>query len=107
MDLSLKERSSNCCELCKSTGALSVYQVAPAEHPESKILICDACKTQLDRGTETDSQYWRFLAEAMWSEVAAVQVISWRILSQLRHEGWAADNLDMLYLEDNLSLIHI
>jgi protein PhnA len=36
----------------------------------------------------------------MWSEVPAIQVISWRTLSRLRHEGWAADNLDMLYLAD-------
>src|SRR2546429_5868901 len=101
MELSQKERSGNCCELCKSTGNLSAYEVKPAGYPDNKILICDVCNTQLGKGTETDSQYWRFLTETMWSEVPAVQVISWRILSQLRQEGWAADNLDMLYLDDD------
>jgi protein PhnA len=101
MELSLKERSGNCCELCKSTGSLFVYQVGPAGYLDNKILICGACNAQLDKGADTDSQYWRFLTEAMWSGIPAVQVIAWRILSRLRHEGWAADNLDMLYLDDD------
>jgi len=36
----------------------------------------------------------------MWSEVPAVQVVSWRMLNRLSAEGWAADLLDMMYLED-------
>jgi protein PhnA len=36
----------------------------------------------------------------MWSEVTAVQVTAWRMLNRLRSESWAADNLDMLYLDD-------
>jgi Uncharacterized Zn-ribbon-containing protein involved in phosphonate metabolism len=36
----------------------------------------------------------------MWSEVPAVQVVSWRMLNRLRNESWAADLLDMLYLTD-------
>jgi protein PhnA len=35
----------------------------------------------------------------MWSEVPGVQVIAWRMLNRLRNESWAADNLDMLYLD--------
>lgn len=36
----------------------------------------------------------------MWSETPAVQVVSWRILNRLKQESWAADALDMLYLDD-------
>jgi protein PhnA len=36
----------------------------------------------------------------MWSEVPAVQVVAWRMLSRLRNETWAVDALDMLYLSD-------
>ena len=36
----------------------------------------------------------------MWSEVPAVQVLSWRMLNRLRSESWAAENLDLLYLDD-------
>lgn len=95
----LIERSGNCCELCKSAGNLSVYAVAPANHPGNEILICDACTVQL-QSNKTDAQYWRFLTDTMWSEVPAVQVLAWRILSRLKNESWAADSLDMLYLDD-------
>jgi len=95
----LIERSGNACELCKSVGNLSVYTVPPEDYTHNHILVCDACNAQLD-STVTDAQYWRFLTETMWSEVPAVQVLAWRILSRLKNEGWAADNLDMLYLDD-------
>ena len=40
----------------------------------------------------------------MWSEVAAVQVVAWRMLTRLKSEGWPQDLLDMMYLdEDNLA----
>ncbi|QJD97741.1 PhnA protein [Mucilaginibacter robiniae] len=100
MEPSLKERSGNHCELCKSGNHLSVYTVTPATHPNNQIVICDACLTHLEKGIDTDSQYWRFLTEAMWSEVPAVQVVAWRVLSKFKNEDWAADNLDMLYLDD-------
>jgi protein PhnA len=38
----------------------------------------------------------------MWSEVSAVKVLSWRMLYELRSEGWPQDLLDMLYLEDEI-----
>ncbi|HEY0262294.1 MAG TPA: alkylphosphonate utilization protein, partial [Chitinophagales bacterium] len=49
---------------------------------------------------ELDNAHWAVLNESMWSEVPAVQVVSWRMLSRLRNESWAADALDMLYLDD-------
>jgi protein PhnA len=36
----------------------------------------------------------------MWSQVPAVQVMAWRMLTRLRSEGWPQDLLDMLYLDD-------
>jgi protein PhnA len=97
---SLSERSGNLCELCKSATGLSVYTVPPVKHPDNGILVCDACLAQITKGAETDAQYWHFLTEAMWSEVPAVQVVAWRILSRLKNESWAAANLEMLYLDD-------
>ncbi|MFK8033118.1 MAG: alkylphosphonate utilization protein [Hyphomicrobiales bacterium] len=38
----------------------------------------------------------------MWSQTPAVQVVAWRILTQLSDEAWARDLLDMLYLEDSV-----
>ena len=36
----------------------------------------------------------------MWSQIPAVQVMAWRMLTRLRDEGWPQDLLDMLYLDD-------
>jgi protein PhnA len=36
----------------------------------------------------------------MWSQVPAVQVMAWRMLTRLSREGWPQDLLDMLYLDD-------
>jgi len=48
-----------------------------------------------------DMHHWRCLNDCMWSEVLAVQVVAWRMLSRLStHESWARDQLEMLYLDD-------
>ncbi|MGO8055912.1 PhnA domain protein, partial [Rhizobium leguminosarum] len=62
--------------------------------------VCAKCRAQLEKKEELDSKHWNCLTEAMWSEVPAVQVVSWRMLNRLRNESWAADNLDMLYLDE-------
>ena len=36
----------------------------------------------------------------MWSEVPAVQVVSWRLLNRLRNESWAAEAIDMMYFDE-------
>jgi protein PhnA len=36
----------------------------------------------------------------MWSEFPAVQVVSWRMLNRLRAESWAAEQLDLMYLDE-------
>ncbi len=100
----LKARSGNTCELCAATNDLKVYEVsfAPGNAEESSILICQKCQTQVDKKDVLDNKHWEVLSTSMWSEVPAVQVVSWRMLNRLRNESWAADNLDMMYLADDL-----
>jgi protein PhnA len=47
-----------------------------------------------------DGNHWRCLNDSMWSEVTAVQVMSWRMLQRLKAEGWPQDLIDMMYLDD-------
>jgi protein PhnA len=63
-------------------------------------MICDTCRTQIEKKAELNSRHWNCLTESMWSEVPGVQVIAWRMLNRLRNESWAADNLDMLYMDE-------
>jgi protein PhnA len=102
LDEQLQQRSGNKCELCQSGDALKIYEVPPASNSnaEDTILICDKCRAQIDKKEELDSNHWKCLSEAMWSEVPGIQVVSWRMLNRLKNESWAADNLDMMYLSD-------
>lgn len=102
VEKSLQNRSNNSCELCKSTSNLSVYEVPPHSNQtaDDSILVCDKCLAQLDKKEALDANHWNCLNDSMWSEVPAVQVVAWRLLSRLRNETWAVDALDMLYLSD-------
>ena len=99
----LKQRSGNQCELCKSTNALKIYEVAPQPYGDASdsIYMCDNCRAQIDKKAELDAKHWSLLSETMWSEVPGIQVVSWRMLNRLKQESWASDNLDMMYLDDD------
>lgn len=100
----LQERSGNQCELCKDDTALSVYPIPPENEAsdEKAVLLCATCREQIEQPELLDPNHWRCLNDSMWSQVPAVQVMAWRMLSRLREEVWARDLLDMLYLEDEV-----
>jgi protein PhnA len=98
----LRQRSDNKCELCGATGELVVYEVPPQDKSteDNTLLLCRKCISQIDKKEPLESNHWKILSETMWSEVPGVQVMAWRMLSRLRNESWAAESLDMLYLDD-------
>lgn len=100
----LYERSDSKCELCSATDNLSVYEVPPASQgkEDDSVILCDTCREQIENPDKTDINHWRCLNDSMWSQVPAVQVMAWRMLSRLSTEGWPQDLLDMLYLDDEL-----
>ncbi len=103
LDELLLKRSDNKCELCLAEGALKVYEVKPqtSTNEDNCIMICDKCIAQIEKKEELESSHWSCLSTSMWSEVPGVQVVSWRMLNRLRNESWAADCLDMMYLDDD------
>jgi protein PhnA len=103
----VKERSQGVCELTGEGGDLFYYEVVPnpvASNDSSLIMICQKALDQIEKREEPDAKYWEhILPTTMWSEVAGVQVVAWRLLNRFREETWAADALEMLYIdEDNL-----
>lgn len=98
----LRARSNNQCELCKSESNLTVYEVPPhsEQREEDSLLVCEKCNLQLTKKEELDSKHWACLNDSIWSEVPAVQVVSWRMLNRLRNESWAADAIDMMFLDE-------
>lgn len=97
------KRSENKCELCGSELSVNVYEVPPQDKTSEAncIAICTVCQNQIDKKAELDHSHWQCLTSSMWSEVPGVQVVAWRMLNRLSTESWAADQLDMLYLDDD------
>lgn len=102
LEKQLIERSNNTCELCNGMTMLSVYTVPPDDQqtPDNAIYVCQTCLDQIEKREQLNPDHWKVLSDTMWSTYPAVQVTAWRMLSRLRHEGWASDNLDILYLDD-------
>lgn len=98
----LLARSGHKCELCDTAETLNIYEIPPQTYRDDDncILICATCRAQIDKKEELNVPHWACLTTSMWSEVPGVQVVSWRMLNRLRNESWAADNLDLLYLDD-------
>lgn len=94
IDKTLMDRSGGCCELCGAAEGLEAYMVAPKDEA---IVICATCAASIDTPLE-DAKHWNCLHDSMWSTVPAVQVMAFRLLTHLG----AQDQLDMLYLEDEV-----
>ncbi len=102
----LQSRSESKCELCGVTESLAVYEVPPRLNGSADdcVLICKTCREQIENTEKVDVHHWRCLNDSMWSQIPAVQVMVWRMLTLLSSEGWPQDLLDMLFLnEDTLA----
>lgn|SRR5690606_14625253 len=100
MNEMLRARSGGKCELCGKDTEVVVYNVQPDGHPNNEVVICQSLLAQIEGQEPVNPDEWRFLPDAMWSEVPAVQVVAWRMLNRLKGESWATDALDILYLDE-------
>lgn len=102
IEVTLQTRSESKCELCSSTENLTVYNIPPeaSDDIDKSVLVCGTCLEQIENPDKVDPNHWRCLNDSMWSQVPAVQVMAWRMLSRLSSEGWPQDLLDMLYLDE-------
>ena len=100
----LLTRSGSKCELCGATEGLDMYEIPPGSNggPDECILVCASCLEQINHPEKMDVNHWRCLKDSMWTQLPAVQVMAWRMLTRLNSEAWAQDLLDMLYLDEDL-----
>ena len=87
------------CELCGATDELQQFEVSPSDGSDDRsVYVCKTCHTQLNDQAPLDPNHWHCLSDAMWSEVPAVQVVSYRLLKKLGNQ----ELLEILYLDENL-----
>ncbi len=100
----LQERASKVCEMCGATEGLQGLEIPGSSETSSDayILACSVCREQITGQVPLDNKHWFCLKESCWSEVAAVQVASYRLLTALSSEGWAQDVLGQMYLMDEV-----
>ncbi|MFQ3324624.1 MAG: protein PhnA [Pseudomonadales bacterium] len=103
IEQALHERSESKCELCAATNNLASYKLPPdlSDTADNSIMVCDSCLEQINDPATTKLNHWRCLNDSMWSQVPAVQVMTWRLLNRIKGEGWPADLLERMYLEDD------
>ncbi|MBD3638844.1 MAG: PhnA domain-containing protein [Crocinitomicaceae bacterium] len=99
----LQDRSGSTCELCGSTENLNVFTVPlkTEDTVDNCALICSTCQSQIVNPDTADANHWRCLNDSMWNENSPVKVLAYRMLHQLRGEGWTQDLLDMMYMEED------
>ena len=101
----LEDRSKGECELCTQNDTdLAAYAVPPKDEsgPENQVVLCETCFTKVRADDFSDTNYWRFVTGSIWSEVSAVQAMSYKILSKLKETDWADEALESVFLEDNI-----
>ncbi len=107
MGKDLARRAKSRCELTGVGGVpLRAYEVPPVpEDPdiERTLLISEECHEMLDHPARLAGWHWQCLAEAVWSEMPAVQVVAWRMLNELaKREDWAREVLEELFLDPDV-----
>lgn len=101
----LEDRSNNECELCNSKETeLQAYAIPPKDDssPDNQIVVCKNCLDKIKADDYSNADYWRFATGTIWSEVPAVQAMSYKILTKLKETDWAAETLESVFLEDNI-----
>lgn len=105
INIQLQNRSNQLCELCGNQDEnLKSYTVPPknGDSAENQVVLCTECFDQIQAGNYTNTHHWRCLEGSIWSEVPAVQVLSYKILSKLPSEEWARDAMESASLDESL-----
>ena len=104
----LVRRSRSHCELCDKSGTkLDIYEVPPLqEEPylDGCIFICEGCRHPITEPKKMIPSHWRCLNNALYSEIPAVQVMSFRLLKRIAMKGehWAEELIEHAYLDPDV-----
>ena len=102
----LARRAKSKCELSGESGvSLKTYEVEPVPNEpdlSNCLLVSESVLEQIQRPQSITGSAWRgILAELIWSELPAQQVMAYRLLSYIaKQEAWAQDILVEAFLDD-------
>ena len=107
MGKDLARRAKSRCEITGASGVpLRAYEVPPVpENPDidRTLLVSDTCLEGLQHPDRLAGRAWQCLAEAVWSDMPAVQVVAWRMLRELAtREDWAREVFEEVFLDPEI-----
>jgi protein PhnA len=103
----LARRAKSKCELTGAAGVpLRPYEVPPVgadPEIERTLLVSEHCIEMLEHPNRLKGREWQCLAEVVWSEMPAVQVVAWRMLNELaKREDWAREVIEEVFLDEEV-----
>ena len=103
----LARRAKSKCELTGAAGVpLRPYEVPPVStDPDLNrtLLISETCHEMLEHPSRLSGRTWQCLAETVWSEHPATQVMAWRMLHHLaKREDWAREVIEEVFLDQEV-----
>lgn len=107
MGKDLARRAKSRCEITGASGvSLRPYEVPPVpETPEfdRTLLVSEEVMEMIERPNRLEGRRWQCLVDAVWSDQPAVQVVAWRLLSELaKREDWAREALEEVFLDPEI-----
>jgi protein PhnA len=103
----LARRAKSKCELTGAAGVpLRPYEVPPVPADpdlDRTLLVSETCIEVLENPKRLKGREWQCLAETVWSELPATQVVAWRMLNHLaKSEDWAREVIGELFLDEEV-----
>ncbi|MFY7965930.1 MAG: PhnA domain-containing protein [Chitinophagaceae bacterium] len=101
----LLTRSNNACELCSNSEDDFKQYAVPPKNDDSinnQVVLCNKCYSSIVSKDYSDTNHWRCLTGSIWSEVPAVQALSYKTLTKLKTNDWAMETLESVFLDESV-----
>jgi protein PhnA len=99
----LQARANGTCEITgEASEQLYAYTVPPKtdDTADNQVAVCKKVFDAIAENNYTNPDLWRALTGSIWSEVPAVQALSYKLLKKMTAYDWALEAIDGASLDE-------